>query len=88
MSDPKATHEVNSAGEVKKIPSEQFLSMIIIQLRQAEIQTGMSYVEFLESFEAENPDWNPDSTVDSYDDVSLRTAIHKYMDKNYPPKDK
>lgn len=63
-----------------KIPSESFLSMAIIMLRRSETEAGSNLVEWLESFE-ENDDT---MEVDTYDDKSLRTAIHGYMKKMYP----
>lgn len=73
--------------EVEKQPKKEFLMMLIILLRKAEQETGKSLVEFLESFEEEHPEFNPEMTVDAYDDKSLRKAIKKYCLKLYPIKD-
>jgi hypothetical protein len=69
-----------------KVPSREFLSTIIILLRKCEVEVDMPLLHFLESFEEENPDWNPDGDVDAYDDKQLKSAISKYMNKMYPPK--
>jgi hypothetical protein len=71
----------------KKVPSQYFLSMVIILLRKCQSETDMSLVEFLEDFEKEHPEFNPKDDVDAYDDRSLRRAISKYLRKMYPPKE-
>lgn len=70
----------------KPVPSEQFLAMIIILLRKCEMETGTSLVQFLEDFEQEHPDYNPNDDVDAYDDKSLRGAVNRYKLKMYPIK--
>ena len=61
-----------------KQPSREFLSTLIILLRKCESETGMDLTHFFEKFEEEYD-------VDLYDDKALRSAVHKYMDKLYPP---
>jgi hypothetical protein len=63
-----------------KIPSKEFLNMLIILLRKCEMETGTSLVQYLEDIE-EN---DPDKDIDAYDDKALRKAIQKYMFDNYP----
>lgn len=64
----------------QKIPSKEFLAMVIILLRKAEAETGTSFVDWLESFE-ENDDT---MTVETYDNKSLRIAIAKMLREEYP----
>jgi hypothetical protein len=60
-----------------QVPSQEFLSMIIIMLRKAKAETGISLVGWLESFE------ELDNEVDTFDDASLRQAIYKVLKENY-----
>lgn len=65
----------------KRIPSREFLSMVIILLRKCEVEAEMSFVQFLESFE------EGDVEVDAYDDKSLRKAVYKMLKENYLDQD-
>ena len=62
-----------------KVPSREFLSMVIILLRKCEVEAEMSLVQFLESFEERDDDLD----VDAYDDTSLRKAVSKMLKENY-----
>jgi hypothetical protein len=70
--------------DVEKVPSREFLSTVIILLRKAEAETGMSLVEWLESFE----EHDDTMTVDAYDDKALRSALFKLFKELYPEKPK
>ena len=59
------------------VPSQEFLSMIIILLKKCQQETGGSLVSWLESFE------EGDAEIDSYDDTSLRKAVYKLLKENY-----
>jgi hypothetical protein len=68
----------------KKIPTREFLSMIIILLKKAEHETGgESLVGWLESLE----ELDDNLETDAYDDVSLRKAVYKILKENYLDKD-
>lgn len=66
--------------EGNKIPSKEFLSMVIIMLRKSEAETGGSFVQWLESFEKTDEGL----PVETYDDKSLRSAISKLLKETYP----
>ena len=59
-------------------PSLEFLSMVIILLRNSHRETGDSLVSWLEHFEEDNSD------VDTYDDKQLRLAVSKLRKELYP----
>lgn len=63
----------------KKVPSREFLSMIIILLRRCGVEAEMSLMSFLEQFASQK-------SIDLHNDCELRKAIHKYLDDNYPEK--
>jgi len=63
-----------------KVPSREFLSMIIILLKKAEHETGgESLVSWLESLE----ELDDSLETDAYDDTSLRKAVYKILKDNY-----
>lgn len=66
------------------VPKQQFLLMMIIQLKQCEKQTGMSMVEWLEHFD----ETDEDMKTDAYNDATLVKAIRKLEQKLYPPEEK
>jgi hypothetical protein len=70
--------------ETKPVPSQQFLLMMIVQLRQCEKQTGMSLVEWLENLEEKDDDMN----ADAYNDASLIKEIRKIVNELYPDEKK
>ena len=61
-----------------QIPSRQFLTMIMVMLRKCEMETGMSLVQWLESFGDLD-----DQDVDVDDDKSLRKAVYRILKENY-----
>ena len=61
----------------RPVPSQQFLSMIIILLRKCQGETGMSLVDFLMSFDAK-----------TYHDDAIRPAVHKRLLELYPDEPK
>ena len=63
-----------------KIPTQQFLAMLIILLNNCYRETGMSLVQYLEDFEINDPE----GTLDSYDDKALRKAIQHFLNDVYP----
>lgn len=70
--------------KTKPVPKQQFLLMMIVQLKQCEKQTGMSLVEWLEHFE----EIDDDMKTDAYDDKSLVKAVRKLEQTLYPPEEK
>ena len=60
-----------------KVPSREFLSMLIILLRKCGVEADMSLLHFLEGFE------DRDSEIDAYEDDQLRKAVSIYMKDNY-----
>lgn len=65
-----------------RVPSREFLSMVIILLRKCEVEAGMSLVQWLESF------GDIDTEVDVEDDKSLRKAVYKVLQENYLDQEK
>lgn len=61
-----------------KIPSREFLSMVIVLLRKCEVETDMSLVQWLEGFGDLD-----DQEVDIENDKSLRSAVYKMLKENY-----
>lgn len=64
-----------------RVPSKEFLSMIIILLRKCKSETDTNLVQFLEEFDKRDDEFD---LVDTEDDFQLRKAIHKYLNDNYP----
>lgn len=56
------------------IPTQAFLNMLIVMLRNAVRETGMDLIEYLELVGQSN------------DPTAMRKNIHEFMDKHYPPK--
>lgn len=66
------------------VPSQQFLLMMIIQLKKCEKETGMSMVEWLEHFD----ETDEDMKTDAYNDATLVKTVRKLEQKLYPPEEK
>jgi hypothetical protein len=68
----------------KQVPSQHFLSMVIIMLGKAEHETGgESLISWLESLE----ELDDNLETDAYDDNSLRKAVYKILKENYLDKE-
>lgn len=61
------------------VPSQEYLSMLVILLRKSHAETGKSLVQFLENFE----EVDETGEIDAYDDTSLRRAVTKLLKKLY-----
>lgn len=64
----------------KPVPSQAFLNMCIVMIRNCEREMDINLIEFIGHFSEGS------LSVES-DFVKIRKELHQFMDEQYPPKD-